>query len=100
MRARQARIIRKHIDESPYHVIVCGDLNDTAASYSYRLLKKGMKDAFVSSGRGVGRTYVGILPSFRIDYIFYSQGFDSFNFQTHDFRQSDHLPVSCSLVKN
>ncbi len=99
MRARQAEIIREYIEKSPYHVIVCGDLNDTAASYSYRQLRKGMKDAFVTSGSGIGLTYVGKLPSFRIDYIFYSGGFEAFNFQTHGLRQSDHLPVSCALIK-
>ena len=99
LRAQQVRTIRRYIEESPYHIIICGDFNDTPASYSYRQLRKGLKDAFVSSGTGVGRTYIGKLPSFRIDYIFHSRGFESYNFKTIDFRYSDHLPVSCSLVK-
>ncbi len=98
-RARQAQTIRKFIEESPYHVIVCGDLNDTPASYSYGQISKEMKDAFVVSGKGLGQTYVGKLPSFRIDFIFHSTGFDSFNFKTHPFMKSDHLPVSCGLIK-
>lgn len=99
LRAKQVREIRKFIDKSPYHVIVCGDFNDTPASFSYRKIRGGLNDAFVSSGEGIGRTYVGKLPSFRIDYIFYSEGFQTFNFQTYDFRMSDHLPVSCELIK-
>jgi endonuclease/exonuclease/phosphatase family metal-dependent hydrolase len=99
-RAGQVDKIREHIENSPYHVLVCGDFNDTPASYSYQQLRKGLKDAFVRSGSGVGRTYVGKLPSFRIDYIFHSPGFDSYNFQTYDYRNSDHLPVSCWLIKN
>lgn len=98
-RAKQVREIRKYIDESPYHVIVCGDFNDTPASFSYHTLGEGLEDAFVNSGRGIGRTYIGKLPSFRIDYILHSEGFESYNFETHDFKQSDHLPVSCGLVK-
>ena len=99
LRAEQVREIRKYIDDSPYHVILCGDFNDPPASYSYRKLTRGLKDAFVISGRGVGRTYIGKLPSMRIDYILHSSGFLSYNFKTIDFRLSDHLPVSCFLVK-
>ncbi|MFW5755505.1 MAG: endonuclease/exonuclease/phosphatase family protein [Tangfeifania sp.] len=99
-RAGQVDKIREYLDKSPYHVIVCGDFNDTPASYSYQEMRKGLKDAFIRSGSGVGRTYVGKLPSFRIDYIFHSPGFESYNFQTYDYRNSDHLPISCSLIKN
>ncbi len=99
MRAAQVREIRRYIEDSPYHVIVCGDFNDPPVSFSYNQLKKGLKDAFVCSGNGVGRTYVGKLPSFRIDFIFHSAGFQSFNFNTYDFRSSDHLPISCELVR-
>lgn len=98
LRAEQVREIRKHIDESPYHVIVCGDFNDTPASFSYKKLNDGLKDAFVCSGKGIGRTYIGKLPSFRIDYIFHSQKFQSYNFETLDFELSDHLPIKCDLV--
>jgi endonuclease/exonuclease/phosphatase family metal-dependent hydrolase len=99
MRAKQVREIRKLINESPYHVLVCGDFNDTPASFSYHTVRGNLKDAFVSSGKGIGRTYIGKLPSFRIDNIFYSRGFQSYNFQTYDFHMSDHLPISCELVK-
>ena len=99
LRAKQAREIRKYIEESPYPVIVCGDFNDSPISYSYQKLRGNFNDAFVSSGHGLGRTYIGKLPSFRIDNIFYSNNFESFNFQTLDFRMSDHLPVSCTLIK-
>jgi endonuclease/exonuclease/phosphatase family metal-dependent hydrolase len=99
MRASQVDAIRNAILESPYEVIVCGDLNDIPASYSYQQLRKGLKDAFVSSGKGIGGTYVNKLPSLRIDYIFHSPVFQSFNFTTHEFYLSDHLPVSTVLVK-
>lgn len=98
MRAAQAREIRKHIDESPYPVIVCGDFNDTSTSYSYYTIKNGLVDAFVNSGHGVGRTYVGQMPSFRIDYILHSKLLKSYNFETLDFKYSDHLPIVCDFV--
>ena len=99
MRAGQVREIRKYIDESPYDVIVCGDFNDTPVSFAYQYLKGDLTDAFVNSGEGVGRTYIGKLPSFRIDNIFYSDNFESYNFKTSNFRMSDHLPISCDLVR-
>ncbi len=97
-RAVQARMIRKKIDESPYPVIVCGDFNDTPSSYAYLKTKGKLKDAFVASGKGIGQTYVGKLPSFRIDYLLHSRFFKSYNFTIHDIPYSDHLPISCDLV--
>lgn len=99
LRAEQVREIRKYINQSPYNVILCGDFNDTPISFSYRLLSDELSDAFEESGKGIGRTYIGKLPSFRIDYILHGNGFESYNFETHDFELSDHLPISCDLIK-
>ena len=98
MRAVQARLIRKKIEESPYPVIVCGDFNDTPSSYAYMKTKGNLRDAFVASGKGIGQTYVGKLPSFRIDYILHSRFFKSYNFTIHNIPYSDHLPISCDLA--
>jgi endonuclease/exonuclease/phosphatase family metal-dependent hydrolase len=98
MRAVQARLIRKKIKESPYPVIVCGDFNDTPSSYAYRKTKGWLRDAFVASGKGIGQTYSGKLPSFRIDYILYSHDLSSYNFEIHKIPYSDHFPISCDLT--
>lgn len=98
-RAQQVREIREIIDKTPYSVIICGDFNDTPVSYSYQQLLGDFNDAFVESGRGFGRTYIGKLPSFRIDNILYSDAFEAYNFKADNFRVSDHLPVSCLLIK-
>ncbi len=98
MRVTQVWQVRKRVDESPYPVIICGDFNDTPMSYAYQILRKNVNDAFIDSGKGFGRTYVGKLPSFRIDNIFYSDKFESYNFKTYDFKMSDHLPISTDLV--
>lgn len=97
-RAAQAREIKKHIEACPYPVIVCGDFNDTSSSYAYHTIQRDLTDAFVRSGSGVGRTYVGQLPSFRIDFILHSKALTSYNFETLEFKHSDHLPIVCDFV--
>ena len=99
LRAQQVREIKEVIDSTPYPVIICGDFNDTPVSYAYQQLLGDFNDAFVESGKGFARTYIGKLPSYRIDNIFYSNLYESFNFVADDFRASDHLPVSCLLIK-
>lgn len=99
MRAVQARLIRQKIKESPYPVIVCGDFNDTPASYAYQTVRGKLKDSFICSGEGIGQTYIGKLPSFRIDYILHSSNFKSYNFTTYNVPYSDHRPVSCDLIR-
>lgn len=99
-RANQVHKVREKVEESPYPVIICGDFNDTPVSYAYQTMRGDLTDAFMNSGRGFGRTYIGKLPSFRIDNIFHSDEFESYNFKTYGFKMSDHLPISCSLVLN
>lgn len=96
-RALQADSMRKHIDNSPFPTIVCGDFNDTPTSYAYQKIKGELNDAFKTSGFGMGRTYIGDFPSFRIDYIFYSNAFNNHEFTTHSEKLSDHHPISTTL---
>jgi endonuclease/exonuclease/phosphatase family metal-dependent hydrolase len=98
-RGSQVDIVERHIRNSPYPVIICGDFNDTPSSYAYRKIASGLTDAFVESGRGFGVTYAGeSFPSFRIDYIFHDKYFESRRFTRHKVTYSDHYPVSCTLV--
>jgi endonuclease/exonuclease/phosphatase family metal-dependent hydrolase len=98
-RTEQAEKLRQLVADSPYDVILCGDFNDTPVSYTYQTVSEGLKDAFVVSGKGIGNTYLGKLPSFRIDYIFHSPSFDSFNFEVDKVEYSDHYPISCVLKR-
>lgn len=98
-RADQARRVVKHIETSPYPVIVCGDFNDTPLSYTYNQFNKYLIDAFRNSGSGIGITYIGNVPAGRIDYIFHSKNLVSNKFVTHPDRNSDHLALSCVISK-
>lgn len=93
-RAHQANTLKEHISASPYPVIVCGDFNDTPISYTYRKIRKGLKDSFVESGRGAGFTYKGKYPSNRIDYILFDDRLMSGGFNIDRVKYSDHYPVT------
>jgi endonuclease/exonuclease/phosphatase family metal-dependent hydrolase len=97
-RSRQVDIIVRHIQESPYPVIITGDLNDTPVSYTYRRLRgQDLDDAFVVSGRGTGNTYVARVPFFRIDYILHSRQLQSFYYNSPRVILSDHYPLKCEF---
>ena len=96
-RAKQAGIIRNHIEKSPYPTIVCGDFNDTAHSYVYHKIKGDFTDCFREKGLGIGTTYSGDFPSFRIDFIMHDDKTVCYNYKRIKKRYSDHFPVFAKL---
>lgn len=96
-RANQVRSIKAHAAQSPYPVIICGDFNDTPVSYSYAQLSEGMVDSFRESGWGIGNTYIGKFPSFRIDYIFHSPDMHSQNYRKLPEKISDHHGIAAEI---
>lgn len=97
-RSVEVSTITAHMATSPWPVVYCGDLNDTPMSYSYHeLLRSGLEDAFVESGRGIGHTYIGDAPSFRIDHILYGPAFRSWGFRTLPDELSDHRAIISHL---
>ena len=103
LRQRQAKAVHAHISECPYPVILCGDFNDSPASFSYNKIMHGLKDAFRCSGKGTGTTYIGKdFPSYRIDYIAHNKQFNDFQYTVcRDLDVSDHYPIYTyiSIVK-
>jgi endonuclease/exonuclease/phosphatase family metal-dependent hydrolase len=97
-RASQANLIADVIkkNKNPY-IIVCGDFNDTPISYARHKIKGNLKDAFATSGRGVGTTYNRHRFLFRIDYILYSKNIKAYNCTVGKLKNSDHYPVSTYL---
>lgn len=97
IRAEQAKCVMEHVKDSPYPVIICGDLNDTPLSYSYNLFNGRFIDAFRNTGFGIGTTYAGRIPAGRIDYIFHDDEIGSYDFHIQGEKLSDHYAIDCKL---
>jgi len=96
-RSAQIEIIRNHLAKCPYPYVLSGDFNDTPISFVVNQIGKGLKNAFINKGGGLGTTYYGDFPHFQIDYIFTSSQFDIINYQTVKNKISDHFAIMSDL---
>jgi endonuclease/exonuclease/phosphatase family metal-dependent hydrolase len=92
-RSAQADLVREQLDQSPYPAIICGDFNDVPNSYTYFHIRGDKQDAFIKKGFGIGRTYVNLSPTLRIDYILADQQFSVLQCKRFNLPYSDHHPV-------
>lgn len=99
LRAEQADFVRQLIRSSSVPVIVCGDFNDTPASYAYHRIKGLLTDGFRQAGSGFGYTFRELRRLFRIDYIFYSSDFRGISYDSPSLPYSDHNPVVCTVFE-
>lgn len=96
-RATQIKAITKHIQGSPYPVILCGDFNDTPLSYTVRRANF-LQDNFAKTGKGIGSTYNGNIPFLRIDYIFSDRRFNVAKTEImKQYDLSDHYPMLSTM---
>ncbi len=98
LRADQSELVREHLDDSPYPVIVCGDFNDTPNSYAFHTISNGLKNAFREKGNGIGVTYNGDFPNFQIDYILCSESLEVNSYKIIKKKYSDHYPVCAEIT--
>lgn len=93
----QAEQFVAHASKSPYKRIICGDFNNTAYSYVYKLVKGEMLDTFEEAGNGFGSTYHLKYFPLRIDFILADSSFQVNNFKKFDVELSDHFPIQTKL---
>lgn len=93
----QSSIIRKHMKNSPYKNIVCGDFNNTQFSNSYFTIKGNLKDSFLEKGRGYGKTINFWKFPFRIDYILVDPAFEVLSHKNYNINLSDHEPIMATI---
>jgi endonuclease/exonuclease/phosphatase family metal-dependent hydrolase len=96
-RSRQADIVRDITANSPYPYVVAGDFNDVPNSYAYFTIKGSLQDAFLKEGFGIGRTFSGISPTLRIDYILTTRQFSVLQFNRLIKNYSDHYMLVADL---
>lgn len=99
-RAEQADMIHAEIKCSPYPVLVCGDFNDTPASYTYHRVRKDLVDGFRDCGSGYQYTFRQLYKLWRIDYVFYSESLKGCECYSPETSYSDHNMVVWKGIGN
>jgi endonuclease/exonuclease/phosphatase family metal-dependent hydrolase len=96
-RAQQADMVKGITSVSPHPYIITGDFNDVPNTYTYFTIRGDMQDAFLKQGFGIGRTYSGISPTLRIDYILLTRHFSVLQFNRIVKDYSDHYMIVADL---
>ena len=96
-RGIQADIVQKAIAKSPYPTVICGDFNDVPNSYTYFNIRGDMQDAFLKKDFGIGRTFISLAPTLRIDYILAGNQFEIKQFDMVDEALSDHIMLLADI---
>ncbi len=99
LRTEQLKKVLAHQAECRYPVLFCTDFNDTPSSWAYHTVTKKLSDSFLEKGRGIGITYNGPFPAFRIDYIFHSREMNCLEFRVIRKSLSDHYPLFARFKK-
>ena len=99
-RAIQADLLKDWIGKSPFPSVLTGDFNDVPDSYTYFTIKDKRQDAFLEKSFGIGRTFISLAPTLRIDYVLPDNHFKVNQFETEDEGLSDHnmLVTDLSLI--
>lgn len=96
-RGEQTTLVSIAMERSPYPSIISGDFNDVPNSYTYFSIRGNKKDAFLERSFGLGRSFISIAPTLRIDYILPDQQFDVKQFDMVDEALSDHIMLVADI---
>ncbi len=98
-RVEQVKLVKELLDKSNRPLIFTGDLNDVPVSYTYYNIKNNLHDCWVKKGSGLGRTFIYISPTLRIDQIFFNDRFSIKQTERIFAEQaSDHNAVVADFV--
>ena len=91
---QQAEIVMEHRNKCTFPIIICGDMNNSAFSYVYRIVRGDLQDSFEEAGSGFGKSYDFTYYPARIDYIFVDKRFAVKHFNNFpEVVDSDHFPI-------
>ena len=93
-RTEITELLLKKLPDDKLPIVICGDFNDTPMSYTYnKMFNAGLKDAFITVSKGIGKTYCGKLPLLRIDYFWYNDYVEVVSYKRIKQTTSDHYPL-------
>ncbi|MBC8753725.1 endonuclease/exonuclease/phosphatase family protein [Kordia sp. YSTF-M3] len=93
MQQSQVELFEINRTKCHYKKIILGDFNNTQFSNVYKTIKGNMKDAFVESGKGFGKTLDYPFFPMRIDFILADESFTVNTFHTFSEHYSDHFAI-------
>ena len=93
----QVQLVVKHIKACTYPIIISGDFNNTAYSWTYRTVKGNMHDSFLDAGTGFGKTFEIKNFPMRIDFIFADKILQINEHKNYKIKYSDHLPIMARI---
>jgi endonuclease/exonuclease/phosphatase family metal-dependent hydrolase len=89
-RALQANMVQQALQQCTHPLIITGDFNDVPTSYTYHSIRGTKQDAFLVKDFGIGKTFIALAPTLRIDYILPDSNFLVQQFDLIDEGLSDH----------
>ncbi len=97
-RAEQTGIINRYLHEREnaknLPLLICGDMNDTPTSFTYRSMRGKLGDAWEDAGLGPGISFKDAPFWFRIDHVFHSEHFRTLDAKVVKTEtKSDHYPI-------
>jgi endonuclease/exonuclease/phosphatase family metal-dependent hydrolase len=98
LRGYQADTVRQQLDMCNSPLVICGDFNDVPNSYTYFHIRGNRQDAFIEKSFGIGRSYINISPTLRIDFILPSKDFEVIQSMKLTSPYSDHHAMLTDLL--
>jgi endonuclease/exonuclease/phosphatase family metal-dependent hydrolase len=98
-RASQVNLLKEWVSKSPHPNVITGDFNDVPNSYAYFSIRGNRQDAFLQKSFGIGRTFISLAPTLRIDYILPDNNFEVKQFDLQDEGLSDHYMLITDLQR-
>ena len=97
LRAEEVEALASQIDAEELPVIVLGDFNDTAYTWTFKRLQGDRVDAFNVAGAGSGHTYRSDKPFVRIDFALVDKAWEVVDAVVPNVQFSDHRPLVVRL---
>ncbi len=94
---QQIELLLQHQKKCTYPILISGDLNNTAYSWTYKHIKNNRKDSFLKAGFGFGKTFEVKKFPLRIDFIFTDPIFTINQHKNYKVKYSDHLPIMARI---